>query len=58
MSVDLLANRKHLNDISGIFVNAKQNDLYNLEADVTLHVNAVAGIEFLCENFAFMADNK
>ena len=39
MTVDLLANRKHLNEIFG------KCDLRNLEADVTSCVNGVNGIE-------------
>ena len=54
MSVDLLANRKHLNAISGIFVYAKNAIYRNLGADFMLFVR----IEFLCENFAFVLDNE
>ena len=45
MSDDLLANRKHLYEISGISCLCQKRDQRNLEADVTSNVNAVARIE-------------
>ena len=58
MTVDLPANRKHLNKIFGSFCIRLKCDLRNLEADITSCVNGVAGIDFLCENIAFIVNNK
>ena len=49
MSEDLLANRKHLNEISEIFVYAKKSDKRNMKADVTSYINAVACIKFVVQ---------
>ena len=46
MTVDLLANRKHLNKIFETFCIRPKCDLNNLEADVMSCVNGVAGIDF------------
>ena len=46
MTVDLLANRKDLNEISGSFCIRLKCNERNLEAEVTSYVNAVARIDF------------
>ena len=45
MTGDLLANRKHLNEIFGSFCMRQKCDKRNFEADVTSCVNGVTGIE-------------
>ena len=56
MSVDLLANRNHLNETFGIFAINVINGI--LEADVPSYVNPVARIEIVRENVAFVLDNN
>ena len=58
ISVDLLAKRKHLNEISWPFCIRLKCDLRNLEADFTSCVNAVIRIDFLCENIIIVLYNK
>ena len=54
MSVDLLTNRKHLFEISGILCMLQKCDKRDKEADVTSYVNAVARIEiFVQKRFFF-----
>ena len=58
MTVNLLANRRNLNMIFVSFCIRPKRDLRNSGADVTSCVNGVAGIDFLCENIAFIVNNK
>ena len=58
MSVDLLTNRKRLNEISVSFCISLKYDKRNLEVDVTSYVDAVARIDFLCENIALFIHDK
>ena len=58
MSVDLLANKKHLIEVSGSLCLHIKRDKRNLEADVTSCVNGAIRNEFRCENIAFVLNNK
>ena len=58
MTGDLLANRKHLNEILGSFCIRPKCDLCNLEAGVTSYFNGVTGIYFIVENIAFVLNNN
>ena len=59
MSVDLLANRKHLYEISGIFRIRPKNAI-NAIWRLTLRRMVTQSLELkiLCENVAFVLDNE
>ena len=58
MSVDLLTNRKHLYEISGIFVYAK--NVFNVIWRLTLRLMLAESFELklLCKNVAFILEYK
>ena len=58
MTGDLLANRKHLNEILGFFVYAQ--NVINAIWRLTLRPVLTESLElkFLCENIAFVAHNN
>ena len=58
MSVDLLTNRKHLYEISGMFHLRQKCDQRNLEADVTSYVSGVVRIEIFVQNVVLFVEYK
>ena len=58
MTGDLLANRKHLNEIWGLFVYV-QNAINAILRLTLRHVlTELLGLKFLCENIAFVLTNN